>query len=178
MNRKLKLEELNRIDINAFKGSPKSGISIVLDNIRSLSNVGSIFRTSDAFLIDKIYLCGITATPPHREIQKTALGSTDSVEWQHFESTQEALNQLKENGFKTYALEQAEGSLQLNEMAFSNTDKIAIVVGHEVNGVQQEIINACDGCIEIPQFGTKHSLNVASSASIAIWDIWSKKQRA
>lgn len=178
MNRKLKIEELNRINQDEFKKAPKSGIAIVLDNIRSLSNIGSVFRTSDAFLIDKIFLCGITACPPHREINKTALGATESIDWKYEENTLDALSQLKSSGYKIYALEQAENSISLLDFNASPNESIALILGHEVNGVDQQVINQCDGCIEIPQNGTKHSLNVANSGAIAIWDIWSKKQKA
>lgn len=178
MNRKLSIEELNRISQTEFKVAHKSGIAIVLDNIRSLSNIGSVFRTSDAFLIDKIFLCGITACPPHREINKTALGATDSIDWKYEDDTLTAISSLKAAGYKIFALEQAENSISLLDIKVKPDEKIALVLGHEVNGVNQLVIDQCDGCIEIPQFGTKHSLNVANSSAIAIWDIWSKKQKA
>ncbi|MBD79412.1 MAG: RNA methyltransferase [Crocinitomicaceae bacterium] len=178
MNRKLKLEELNRDSVEAFKAKKKNGIYIVLDNVRSLSNVGSIFRTADAFLINEILLCGITACPPHREITKTALGSTESVAWQYFDRTLDALDYLRSKNCNVYALEQAENSIELNKLDLNKDDSIALILGHEVNGVEQAVIDQCDGCIEIPQFGTKHSLNVSASGSIAIWEIWSKKQKA
>ncbi|MGB0403885.1 MAG: RNA methyltransferase [Salibacteraceae bacterium] len=178
MNRKLSIEELNRISQTEFKVAHKSGIAIVLDNIRSLSNIGSVFRTSDAFLIDKIFLCGITACPPHREINKTALGATDSIDWKYEDDTLTAISSLKAAGYKIFALEQAENSISLLDIKVKLDEKIALVLGHEVNGVNQLVIDQCDGCIEIPQLGTKHSLNVANSSAIAIWDIWSKKQKA
>lgn len=177
MNRKLKIEELNRLSIEEFKTERKSGIAVVLDNIRSLSNVGSVFRTADAFLINEIHLCGITPCPPHREIQKTALGSTESVHWEYYADTLESINSLREKGYQLLALEQAENSIPLNELE-AGEEKIALVLGNEVYGVQQEVIDACQACVEIPQFGTKHSLNVASSASIAMWELWSKKQKS
>tara|TARA_B110000305_G_C19153571_1_gene499223 strand:+ start:205 stop:747 length:543 start_codon:yes stop_codon:yes gene_type:complete len=178
MNRKLKLEELQRDSIEAFKKKKKNKIFVVLDNVRSLSNIGSIFRTSDAFLVEEILLCGISATPPNREITKTALGSTDSVEWKYFENTMDAIVYLKNKSCTCYALEQAENSIQLQDVIVGKIENVALVLGHEVKGVDQEVINACDGCVEIPQFGTKHSLNVSASASIAIWELWSKKQKA
>lgn len=172
--RKLKNSELKRIDVKTFKEKKKTPLVIVLDNIRSLNNIGSVFRTSDAFLVDEILLCGITATPPHREIHKTALGAQDSVKWSYYEDTMDALSYLKKKGFETYAIEQAEQACMLDEMNLDKTKKYAVVMGNEVKGVQQKVVDACDGCIEIPQFGTKHSLNVSISTGIVIWDFFLK----
>lgn len=172
--RKLKLEELNRIDIQEFKEAKKIGLTVVLDNIRSLNNIGSVFRTSDAFRVEKILLCGITAQPPHVDIHKTALGAEDSVAWQYFDKTIDAVKQLKSNGYTVYAIEQAENSTSLSNLTL-NTDKhYAIVLGHEVHGVQQEVIDAADGCIEIPQHGTKHSLNISVATGIVVWNFYSQ----
>lgn len=172
--RKLKITELNRIDREAFRETPKIPLRIVLDNVRSLHNVGSVFRTSDAFLIEKIYLCGITATPPHAEIHKTALGAEDTVDWQYEEDTAAAVAQLKAGGYTVLAIEQAERSVMLDAFQPDEGKKYAIVLGNEVKGVQQEVMYLCDGCIEIPQFGTKHSLNVSVAAGIVIWDFFRK----
>jgi 23S rRNA (guanosine2251-2'-O)-methyltransferase len=159
--RKLLNSELERISVDQYKKSQKSDFVIVLDNVRSQSNVGSIFRTADAFLTEAIYLCGITATPPHREIQKTALGATES----------DAIVELRTSGFKILGIEQAEGSVELQELKIIKGEKYALVFGHEVNGVDQDIINMCDKCIEIPQFGTKHSFNIAISVGIVLWEL-------
>lgn len=172
--RKLKNSELNRIDISTFKETKKTPLVIVLDNIRSLNNIGSVFRTSDAFLVDEILLCGITATPPHREIHKTALGAQDSVKWQYFEDTLDALTYLKDKGFETYAIEQADRATMLDELSLDKAKKYAVVLGNEVKGVQQKVVDACDACIEIPQFGTKHSLNVSITGGVVIWDFYLK----
>lgn len=172
--RKLKNEELDRLNVDEFKKSEKLPIVLILDNIRSLNNIGSIFRTADAFKINAIYLCGITATPPHRDIHKTALGATESVDWKYFNTTIEALQQLKMNGYQVFALEQTEGSVLLNQFKLTEKQKIALVFGNEVRGVEQEVVNKCDGCIEIPQFGTKHSFNVTVSVGIALWDLYTK----
>mgnify|MGYP000442039361 CR=1 FL=1 len=153
-----------------FKNQKKLPIIVVLDNIRSLNNIGSFFRTSDAFNIEAIYLCGITAQPPHREIQKTALGATESVEWKYFETTEQALVELKENEFLIYAIEQTENSIYLQEFTY-NLEKIALVFGNEVEGVGQNVINLSKNCIEIPQFGTKHSLNVSISFGVVLWHL-------
>jgi 23S rRNA (guanosine2251-2'-O)-methyltransferase len=174
MNRKLKNEELKRISVDEFKSTTKTPIVIVLDNIRSLNNIGSVFRTADAFLIEAVYLCGITATPPHREIQKTALGATESVVWQQFSSTTEALKELKNNNFKIAAIEQAENSTMLNDFNLNKDEKLAVIFGNEVKGVEQEAINLSDVVIEIPQYGTKHSLNISVSAGVVIWDLYQK----
>lgn len=172
--RKLKNSELNRKSINEFKESQKTPIIIVLDNVRSLNNIGSVFRTSDALLIEAVYLCGITATPPHRELHKTALGAEDSVDWEYFEKTEEAIDKLKANGFKVYSVEQAEDSTSLESFEIDEQEKYALVFGNEVKGVQQKVVTASDGCIEIPQFGTKHSFNISVSCGIVLWDLFSK----
>lgn len=169
--RKLLNPELGRKSVEQFKTTEKAPFVIVLDNVRSQSNVGSIFRTADAFLTESIYLCGITACPPHREIQKTALGATESVSWRYFSDTREAIKELKEKGYKIIAIEQAEGSVELQEFVPDNNLRYALVFGHEVNGVDQEVLNMCDVCIEIPQFGTKHSFNIAISAGIVLWEL-------
>jgi 23S rRNA (guanosine2251-2'-O)-methyltransferase len=174
MNRKLKNEELNRISVDEFKSATKTPILIVLDNIRSLNNIGSVFRTADAFLIEAVYLCGITAQPPHREIQKTALGATETVEWKHFESTIEAIKELKSSNYKIASIEQTENSTMLNDFGFKQNEKLAVIFGNEVKGVEQEAIDLSDAVIEIPQYGTKHSLNISVSAGVVIWDLYQK----
>jgi tRNA G18 (ribose-2'-O)-methylase SpoU len=172
--RKLKNSELNRKSIDEFKESDKTPIVIVLDNVRSLNNIGSVFRTSDALLIEAVYLCGITATPPHRELHKTALGAEDSVHWEYFKNTEDAVAKLKENGFDIYSVEQAENSISLENFEINATKKYALILGNEVKGVQQKIVDVSDGCIEIPQFGTKHSFNISVSCGIVLWDLFSK----
>jgi len=172
--RKLRNNELGRISVSAFKKTTKTPIIVVLDNIRSLNNVGAVFRTSDAFLIEKIYLCGITATPPHREIHKTALGATESVDWEYKENTLALVNELKVQGVVVAAIEQAENSVMLDEFSLDATKKIAIVLGNEVKGVQQEVVSAADYCVEIPQKGTKHSLNISVSCGVVLWDLYQK----
>jgi tRNA G18 (ribose-2'-O)-methylase SpoU len=174
MSRKIPNAELDRLSPEEFKKEEKTPIIVVLDNIRSLNNIGSVFRTSDAFLIEKIYLCGITAKPPHRDINKTALGATETVAWEHRENTLSLVKQLQEDDYKVYAIEQVEGSIMLNDFKVKSTEKYAFIFGNEVDGVQQEVVNQCDGSIEIPQLGTKHSLNISVSAGIVIWDIFSK----
>jgi 23S rRNA (guanosine2251-2'-O)-methyltransferase len=169
--RKLLNSELERKTLEQFKSTEKAPFIIVLDNVRSLSNVGSIFRTADAFLTEAIYLCGITSCPPHREIQKTALGATESVTWKYFPTTSEAVNELKVKGYKIVAIEQAEGSTELQNLHIEERRKYAFIFGHEVNGVDQEIVNICDQCVEIPQFGTKHSFNIAISVGIVLWEV-------
>jgi tRNA G18 (ribose-2'-O)-methylase SpoU len=169
--RKLLNSELERKSVGQYRLSKKSPFVIVLDNIRSQSNVGSIFRTADAFLTEAVYLCGITACPPHREIQKTALGATESVPWKYYASTKEAVSDLRAEGFKIIAVEQAEGSVELQDLHVVKGEKYALIFGHEVNGVSQEVVDQCDMCIEIPQFGTKHSFNVAISAGIVLWEM-------
>ncbi len=169
--RKLLNPELNRKTIEQFRKTEKSPFIIVLDNVRSQSNVGSIFRTADAFLTEAIYLCGITARPPHREIQKTALGATESVIWKYFSDTLSAVSELKEKGYKIIAVEQVEGAESLQDLQINTGERYALIFGHEVNGVSQEIIDNCDKCIEIPQFGTKHSFNIAISVGIVLWEL-------
>lgn len=168
--RKLNITELNRINKEEFKKSEKLPLIIILDNVRSLHNVGSVFRSSDAFRVESIYLCGITATPPQAEIHKTALGAEDTVDWKYYEKTQNAVIELKEEGVEVLAIEQVEGSIMLQNFVPQPNKKYAIVFGNEVKGVQQEVVDMCDNCIEIPQFGTKHSLNVSVTAGILIWD--------
>ncbi len=172
--RKLLNEELPRLTKEEFKEHPKTPVIVVLDNIRSHLNVGSVFRTADAFLIEAIYLCGITGQPPHRDIHKTALGATDTVSWKHFETTAEAVATLKTAGYKVIALEQAENATMLNDFKPTREEKYAIIFGNEVDGVEQEIVSQADLVIEIPQFGMKHSLNIAVSAGVVIWDFFFK----
>lgn len=169
--RKLLNRELERKTVAQFRKSEKSPFAIVLDNVRSQSNVGSIFRTADAFLTKAIYLCGITAKPPNREIQKTALGATESVTWKYFPKTTDAILDLKEEGYKIIGIEQTEGSVELQDMHVEKGEKYALVFGHEVDGVDQNVLNLCDICVEIPQFGTKHSFNIAVSAGIVLWEL-------
>ena len=169
--RKLLNSELERKTVEQFRKTEKNPFVIVLDNVRSQSNVGSIFRTADAFLTEAIYLCGITASPPHREIQKTALGATESVTWKYFPKTEDAINELKENGYIIIGIEQTEGSVDLQNFKIEKKERYALVFGHEVNGVEQEILNYCDFCVEIPQFGTKHSFNIAISVGIVLWEV-------
>ena len=168
--RKLKITELNRITAEEFKAAEKLPLVVVLDHVRSLYNVGSVFRSSDAFRVESICLCGITATPPHAEIHKTALGAEDTVDWKYYAHTQDAVRDLKSAGLEVWAVEQVEGSIMLQDFEPEKGKKYAIVLGNEVKGVQQEVVDQCDGCIEIPQFGTKHSLNVSVTAGILIWD--------
>lgn len=172
--KKLSLNELGRISVEEYKNSLKTSIVVVLDNIRSQHNIGSIFRTADAFRIEKIYLCGITAQPPSREIQKTALGATESVNWQYFENTIDAVEKLKEEGFLIISIEQVSKSLSLVDFMPEKNKKYAVIFGNEVDGVQQEVIDKSDNCIEIPQFGTKHSFNVSVTAGIVMWDLFNK----
>ena len=171
--KKLKNKDLQRINIEAFKSAEKTPITIVLDNVRSALNVGSIFRTSDAFLIENIILCGITATPPNKEIRKAALGSTDSVNWKYIKNTTDAVKQLIKDGYHVVGIEQADKSTKLNEFELPKKP-IAIILGNEVNGVDQQAIDLCNEVIEIPQFGTKHSLNISVTTGIVIWDLWRK----
>ncbi len=172
--RKLKNIELNRLSVDEYKTSKKTPITVVLDNIRSLNNIGSIFRTSDAFCIEKILLCGITATPPNKEIHKTALGAEDSVEWQYYEKTENAIKELKNDNYSICSIEQVENSTLLPDFTPLKDKKYAIVFGNEVKGVQQKIINMSDTCIEIPQYGTKHSFNVSVTAGIVLWEMFQK----
>ena len=171
--RKLKNSELNRIDISTFKSIKKTPLIIVLDDIRSLNNIGSIFRTCDAFKIEKIYLCGITATPPNRKITKTAIGSTESVEWLYFDKINDLILNLKNQGFKIWAIEQTENSKTLSQMeVIESNKKHVLIFGNEIDGVKQEVINNCDDVVEINQYGTKHSLNVSIAAGIVIWNFF------
>lgn len=173
-HRKLKINELNRISAEEFKRVEKLPLVVVLDNVRSLHNIGSVFRTSDAFRVERIYLCGITATPPHPEMHKTALGAEFTVDWTYVNNAVEAVENLRRKGYTVYSVEQAEGSIMLEDLTLDPSGKYAVVMGNEVKGVQQEVINASDGCIEIPQYGTKHSLNVSVTAGIVIWDLFKK----
>jgi 23S rRNA (guanosine2251-2'-O)-methyltransferase len=172
--KKISLDKLGRISLEEFHQSEKSSITIVLDNIRSQHNIGSVFRTSDAFRVEKIYLCGITATPPNREIQKTALGATESVAWKYFENTVLAIDELKKSGYVIISIEQVEDSTKLNEFVPEKNKKYALVFGNEVKGVEQKIVDLSDLCLEIPQFGTKHSFNVSVTAGIVLWDMFNK----
>lgn len=172
--KKLSMQELERVSVEKFKAMDKSPIVLILDNVRSLNNVGSSFRTGDAFGIEKIYLCGITGTPPHRDIQKTALGATESVEWEYCLNTMLAVEKLKVDGYQICALEQVDHSVKLNDFAPQEGKKYALVFGNEVFGVEEEVLNACDEVLEIPQLGTKHSLNISVSLGIAVWDLMVK----
>ncbi|MBN2213353.1 MAG: RNA methyltransferase [Bacteroidales bacterium] len=172
--RKLKNEELNRLRVDEFKSVTKHHIFIILDNVRSLNNIGSVFRTADAFLIEGIYLCGITATPPNKEIHKTALGATESVFWQYFENTLDAVKILKKKGFKIIAVEQTTKSIMLQDFKPEADVGYALVFGHEIKGVEQEVIDHCSMSLEIPQYGTKHSFNIAVSVGIVLWDLINK----
>ena len=172
--KKLKNSELNRISIEEFKNSSKTPIKVLLDNIRSAHNVGSIFRSCDAFLIDEIILCGITAKPPNKEIRKTALGGTDSVKWSHFENIQDAILKLKKEKYQIISVEQADKSTNLKNFKIQSEKKYAIIFGNEINGVNQKVIDMSDDVVEIPQFGTKHSFNVSVSVGIVIWDFFTK----
>jgi len=174
--RKLKNSELQRLTNETYKAATKTPIIVVLDNIRSLNNIGSVFRTSDAFLIEKIYLCGITAKPPHKDIHKTALGSTESVDWEHVEDTLTLIERLKSEKIKIVSIEQAEKAIMLNDFFPVKDQKLAVVFGNEVKGVQQEVVSASDHCIEIPQYGTKHSLNISVSCGVVLWDLYQKIQ--
>lgn len=174
--RKLKNNELGRITVEEFKEVKKTPLIVVLDNIRSLNNVGSVFRTSDAFLIEKIYLCGITATPPNKEIHKTALGATESVTWEYVNDTLTLIEKLKDSNIQIVSIEQAENSTMLNEFIPEKNQKYAVIFGNEVKGVQQAVVNASDFCVEIPQLGTKHSLNISVSCGVVLWDLFTKLQ--
>lgn len=173
-NRKLKNSELDRKNTEDFKSSNKTPIIIILDNIRSLNNIGSVFRTADAFLIQKIYLCGITAKPPHKDIHKTALGATDSVDWEYVENTMNLVEKLKSENVHIASIEQAEDSVSLEKFKTTKNTTYAIVFGNEVKGVQQEVVSASDTVIEIPQYGTKHSLNISVSCGVVVWDLFVK----
>ncbi|PXX28930.1 RNA methyltransferase [Arenibacter sp. ARW7G5Y1] len=172
--RKLENSELDRLNIEEFKQVEKTPICIVLDNVRSLNNIGSVFRTADAFLIEKIYLCGITATPPHKEIHKTALGATDSVGWEYRESTMALLEELRAEGYTSLSVEQAENAIMLNNFKIEENKKYALIFGNEVKGVSQDVVSGSDLVLEIPQYGTKHSLNISVSVGVVVWDLWAK----
>lgn len=172
--RKLSMDDLNRDSVEDFKNKKKIPLVLVLDNVRSLNNVGSVFRTADAFMVEKIYLCGITGTPPHRDIEKTALGATESVAWQHVPDTLELVKELKTQGYKIGSVEQAEKSIKLNAFQPEPGHKYALVLGNEVFGVEQDVINHSDFVLEIPQFGTKHSLNISVATGVVVWDFLSK----
>lgn len=174
MNRKLKNEELNRLSTDEFKSSEKIPIVIVLDNIRSLNNIGSVFRTADAFRVESIFLCGITACPPNKEIHKTALGATETVNWKYFEKTIDAVNELQNQNFTIISIEQAENSIELQDFKIEKNKNYALIFGNEVKGVEQEVVNASNYCVEIPQFGTKHSFNISVSVGIVLWDLFLK----
>lgn len=174
--RKLAVDELNRLSINEFKKAKKLKLSVILDNVRSLNNIGSIFRTCDAFLVEKLYLCGITACPPHKDIHKTALGATESVDWEYVENTTLIVKKLKELGYTILSAEQTEGSILLHDLRIDKHNKYALIFGHEVRGIDQAVVDISDFCIEIPQYGTKHSLNVSVSAGIIIWEIFRQLQ--
>ncbi len=169
--RKLTVEDLNRIDVDTFRRSEKLPLIMVLDNVRSLHNVGSVLRTADAFRIEAVYMCGITATPPSVEIHKTALGAEDSVSWRYFADTLEAVQQLRREGYVVLAVEQVEGSLKLGQFAFDPSRRYALVMGNEVKGVRQDVVDAADQALEIPQYGTKHSMNVSVTAGIVMWEV-------
>jgi 23S rRNA (guanosine2251-2'-O)-methyltransferase len=168
---KLSMDELGRKSVEEFKQAEKNPVLVILDNIRSVYNVGSIFRTADAFLIEGICICGYSPTPDHKQMAKTALGATDTVDWIHYPNTVDAVNELKQKGYTVFAIEQAVGSTSLEKFNANNYAKIAVVMGNEVEGVQQEVIDACNGCIEIPQLGMKHSLNVATAAGVILWKL-------
>lgn len=169
--RKLSMDELGRKSVDEFKQADKSPVMVVLDNIRSMHNVGSVFRTADAFLAEGICLCGYTPQPPHRDIHKTALGATETVDWLYFSTTVEAVQQLKQRGYRIWAIEQAEGSVTLESFSFDADEPTAVVFGNEVEGVSDEVLTLCDGCIEIPQLGMKHSLNISVAAGIVLWEM-------
>lgn len=170
--RKLANSELERLSLEEFKKASRIPVIVVLDNVRSLNNIGSVFRTADAFRVQAVYLCGITACPPHREINKTALGATESVEWEYFEKTSEAIDRLKNDGYLIILVEQADESVMLDEYIYETDKNVALVFGHEVEGVQESLMEQADSCIEIPQYGTKHSVNIAVCAGIVLWDFF------
>jgi tRNA G18 (ribose-2'-O)-methylase SpoU len=172
MRRKLNTEDIKRVTVEEFKNGEKIPLVVVLDNVRSLHNVGSVFRTSDAYCVQKVILCGISAAPPNAEIHKSALGAEFSVDWAYFQDTVEPLVELKHQGYKLFAVEQTEQSNMLDNFHIKKNEKCAVIFGNEVHGVQQNVIDLCDDCIEIPQFGTKHSLNVSVAAGIVIWEFW------
>lgn len=169
--RKLSMDELGRKSVEEFKQAEKAPIIVVLDNIRSMHNVGSVFRTSDAFLVNAIFICGYTAQPPHAHINKTALGATETVDWMYYSSSHEAIKELKSNGYKVYGIEQTDNSISLEKLQTLPEEKIAVVFGNEVTGVEDTVLEACDGSIEIPQLGMKHSLNISVAAGIVLWKL-------
>ena len=169
--RKLSMDELNRKSVDEFRRSEKIPVIIVLENIRSMHNVGSVFRTADAFLIEAVYICGYTAQPPRKEIDKTALGATETVSWQYFTTSKDAIEKLRNEQYSLYAIEQVDKSISLENFTESNADRVALVFGNEVSGVEESTISLCDGCIEIPQFGMKHSLNISVAAGIVLWEV-------
>ncbi len=172
MARKLTMEELHRISVQEFKEAEKLPLTVVLDNVRSQNNIGSVFRTGDAFRVERICLCGICSTPPHRDIHKTALGAEDSVDWTYYEESIDCVRELKEQGYKVYSIEQVDDSVMLDSLSENIGDRIAVIFGNEVEGVQEELLPLCDGSIEIPQQGTKHSLNVSCAAAIVLWEFF------
>jgi 23S rRNA (guanosine2251-2'-O)-methyltransferase len=178
MIEKLSMDDLNRKTVDEFKASEKTPVIAVLENIRSAYNVGSVFRTADAFLLEAIYITGYTAIPPHKEIKKTALGAEESMEWIHFVNADDAIADLREKGYKIYAVEQVLNSIKLHELNFKTDEKIAVIFGNEVSGVELTTIEKCDGCIEIPQLGMKHSLNIATAAGVVLWEIVRKRLSA
>ena len=177
MQRKLQNSELDRLDVESFKQAGKTPIILVLDNVRSLNNIGSVFRTADAFLVQKVYLCGITASPPHKDIHKTALGATESVDWEYRKDTLSLMGELKGQGIRCLAVEQAVGATLLQDFQ-GDGRTVALVFGNEVKGVSQEVVTACGAVLEIPQFGTKHSLNVSVSVGVVVWELWTKIKKA
>ena len=174
MTHKLSMDELHRISVDEFKAADKLPLTVVLDNVRSQNNIGSVFRTSDAFRVERICLCGICSTPPHRDIHKTALGAEESVAWSYHEETADCIQALKAEGYKIYAVEQVDDSIKLDALSESLGDKVAVIFGNEVEGVQDELLPLCDGSIEIPQQGTKHSLNISCAAAIVLWELWQR----
>lgn len=174
MTHKLSMDELHRISVEEFKAADKLPLTVVLDNVRSQNNIGSVFRTSDAFRVERICLCGICSTPPHRDIHKTALGAEESVAWSYHEETADCIQALKAEGYKIYAVEQVDDSMKLDALPESLGERVAVVFGNEVEGVQEEMLPLCDGSIEIPQQGTKHSLNISCAAAIVLWELWQR----
>lgn len=174
MTHKLSMDELHRISVEEFRAADKLPLTVVLDNVRSQNNIGSVFRTSDAFRVERICLCGICSTPPHRDIHKTALGAEESVAWSYHEETADCIQALKAEGYKIYAVEQVDDSIKLDALPESLGEKVAVVFGNEVEGVQEELLPLCDGSIEIPQQGTKHSLNISCAAAIVLWELWQR----
>lgn len=177
MTKKLKLEELNRLDVESFKTTKKIPLTVILDNVRSMHNVGAVFRTADAFIVEKIILCGITPQPPHREIHKAALGATESVDWQYYTSVSEAVTDLKTLKYEVLGIEQTSDSQVITDYGIDNSKKYALVLGNEVDGISDEILPLCDGFLEVPQLGTKHSLNVSVCAGIVMWEFFKNLQK-